>query len=174
MSEEVKYVNKKVKRIDENLESTASSDPDLPVANPVVSMAGTVYVMDRDDAATLVEDLKDKKQVVATKNVKTDRGIYSAPPEDKMEEVSYQDYMKSKEVDLTSPSKAQSTIDKLRDLIGKTADVAQVVLEELKNKKALANYRFIPIGGIATMELQPGRVQLLVDHQKKIVDVNIS
>jgi hypothetical protein len=93
-----------------------------------------------------------------------------------MEEISYEDYIKSKQVGLTSPNmtEAKSATQRVHDLVGKTAENARSVLEDMANKKQVASFRFIPIGMPMSMELEPGRVQVVCDASKKVIDVSIS
>lgn len=156
--------------------------------NPVVGSGGVTYVMDPQELREMMaeNDLtanitpksaspKNKQQTGSTvkKNkVVTVKSKNDHPP---MEEVSYDSFVKIRDNSQFSVSDYKEDATKtVKDLIGKTFDYALAIVEDLKSRKVLSNYRFVPIGTVSSFEVQPGRVQLLLDAQKNVVDVTIS
>jgi hypothetical protein len=142
-------------------------------------------VKKRGDFVVVEDTSDDDKEVVSAKtspkaSIKTheinNTITVHAPKDEEMEEVSYKDYLKSKEVALTSPNEeeAQSATTTILNLRGQTAEQARSVLADMKEKKQIAEFRFIPIGMPMSMEVDPGRVQVLCDANKKVVDISIS
>jgi len=140
---------------------------------PVHSFGGTFSVLNSKVDDEALEGIS----TPTTKMVNTNGVISMTQVEDKvgeveMEEVSYDDWEKSQESEL---SKGNITSAKLVDeLVGKTVEVASKILESLKGSGKITEFRIIPIGSPGTMDFQPGRVQVLKDHSGKIVDVEIS
>lgn len=173
---------KKMKRVDDTAKET-EEQPLQP--NPVVSSPSGVFVMDKNDLKEMLEEEKvvpkgspedaSKQKVNAAKKtnkiITVDAAQGNHPP---MEEVSYESFLNVKDVEIAKGDVHVSTTDKIKALIGEHIETAKSVLEDLKNKKVLANYRFVPVGSVTTLDLQPGRVQLVVDMSKKIIDVTIS
>ena len=97
------------------------------------------------------------------------------PPEDQMEEVSYKDLAKEKQAAIVEGDadtrKAISEI--VRGLIDKSADAAKVVLEDLLGKKQISDYRMVPMGAPVSMEFEAGRVQVVLDAGKRVIDVQL-
>jgi hypothetical protein len=117
------------------------------------------------------------------------RGLVSVlPPKDskediervgdkeEMQEVSYEEYMKSKQSAITNPgtNAGISATQRVNDLVGKSAQEARLVLDDMKANRQLVSYRFVPIGMPMSLEVEPGRVQVLVDASKRVIDVNVS
>ena len=70
--------------------------------------------------------------------------------------------------------KKESLTDKVDALLGKTAKEAIGVLSEMKKAKEIASFRLVPMGQAMTMEVIPGRVQLLLDAKETVITVEIS
>lgn len=141
--------------------------------------SGAVVVM--DEQATLEADvgtaMPKKARTEAAKASMGMSGVIAVnAPDEEMEEVKFADFDKTQESALTQAgtSAAKSATEIVRDLIGGSATKAKEVLEEMHQKKLVSSYRFVPIGQPMTMEVAPGRVQVLIDAAKRVIDIQIS
>jgi hypothetical protein len=62
----------------------------------------------------------------------------------------------------------------LKAMIGNPLSAAQDYLDLLKKNKVISTYKVIPIGMVTTLEMEPGRVTVIIDPQKNIIDIEIS
>lgn len=62
----------------------------------------------------------------------------------------------------------------LKGMVGSQFDSVKDYLDKLKESKIIATYRVVPIGMSTTLELEPGRVTVVTDSTKKIIDIQIS
>lgn len=142
---------------------------------PVKTPSGAVLVMggekDEQEVAAPVS-----KPVVAGNLSKGTSGMIAmnAPADDEMEEVSFEELQKSQKSDLTGPQAEKTATQIINDLIGKGANAAKEVLEGFLSSKKITSYRIVPIGQPMTMDISPGRVQVLIDAQKRVIDIQIS
>jgi len=159
----------KMRRVDA---SEVSADEEQSPTEAVKFAMDTVVVVEKDVQEIAAEEVSQSSSPVISKN---SSGVVTLEQDD-MEEVSYNDYVKMTESALTSKNSNQemSAKQKILDLIGKSADYVKDALESMVREKAIVEYRFVPIGMPATMEVAPGRVQVLIDSTKRVIDVQIS
>jgi len=62
----------------------------------------------------------------------------------------------------------------LKSMIGSQLDSIEGYLNELQEKKVFSTWRKVPIGMARTMEMEPGRVSVVVDLTDKVIDIEIS
>jgi len=101
-----------------------------------------------------------------------------APPETETggvklvtEEVHYQDFVKG---DAQIIKDMVDYTNEIKSMIGSTADVVGEYLVMLKEKKAIIDFKIIPIGGLTTLEQQAGVVTVIKDATNMVVDIEIS
>jgi hypothetical protein len=141
-------------------------------AGPVKTGSGAVVFNPAEDALSDDTVLPKSNTAKIAKDV-TGTISVSAPAEE-MQEVSFNDWQKGQESALTSPgAAAQSATDMVKNLVGKSADAAKSVLDELVTSKHVSSFRFVSIGAPMTMDVAPGRVQLVLDAMKRVIDVQI-
>jgi hypothetical protein len=156
----------------------------MKVRTPKKAGGGSVVVFDEGESNLPIEVLpnattavSDKmKDIVSVKAPEDSPEMKASLGPREMQEISYEEYVKSRQVALTNPSinEVDDATKRVNDLIGKDAHKARDVLEDMRGKKQLVSYRFLPIGMPMSMEVEPGRVQVLVDAAKKVVDISIS
>lgn len=141
---------------------------------PVKTPSGAVLVMggEKDEQETASVS----KPVVAGNLTKGTSGMIAmnAPADDEMEEVSFEELQKSQKSDLTGEQAEKTAQQVINDLIGKGANAAKEILEGFLSSKKITSYRIVPIGQTMTMDVSPGRVQVLIDAQKRVIDIQIS
>lgn len=89
-----------------------------------------------------------------------------------MEEVSYEDWAQSQKSDLSEGKLSASQL--VTELVGKSVAAAKELLQGMKQKGQITDFRVAPIGTALSMDFQPGRVQVLSDHTGNVVDVEVS
>lgn len=172
----------KMKRVDAEQPSTETAGAEeeqsaskLVVRQPVKTGTGVVVMSGDEDKVSQPESSEETQP-----QIDLNRGVVSVSPpnalEEEMEEVSYETWLAEQNVDVASddPSVAANPNQLIQAIIGKSKDVAQKVLDKMKEDRQISDFRFIPIGMPMTMELNPGRVQVLTDAGGRVISVEIS
>ena len=166
-----------LKRADEG----AYKDTDFQVKTAMKAGDGVIVMQDENQNENIeVKATTDNNTTVVADKVTNFTSVHAPDNTDEeeaqMEEVSYEDYIKSKQVAINSPNAAESEnpTKRVQAIIGQSADAAKKVLDDMMDKKQIASFRFIPIGMPFSMEIEPGRVQVLCDASRKVIDVSIS
>ena len=179
----------KMKRVDaqDTAEETVSSetlaDKARASVQPVRSFAGVTVVGSDEDLADMGMDVvvSDKPENVdqpvahdqkVAESSKNDSGVVTvSAKEEEMEEVSYKDWAKDQKSELSVGN--VSVKDRVESLVDLTKTEASKVLEGLKGKGDITTYRVMPMGVPFSFDVQPGRVQLLIDATERVIQVQI-
>lgn len=139
---------------------------------PVQAFGGT-FVVAGDDPESTPETSSALHQV--TTPVRNNGVVSAIAPEQgeqEMEEVSYEEWAESQKSDLSEGKLSPTQL--VKELVGKSVATAENLLGLMKQRGEITEYRVVPIGAPMSMEVQPGRVQVLSDHAGNVVDVEIS
>jgi hypothetical protein len=71
-------------------------------------------------------------------------------------------------------SKLDDVATEIRNMAGNAYDDVKAYLDTLKKDGVIVAYRPVPIGATTTLELNPGRVTVVVDANGMIIDAEMS
>ena len=173
------------------VDDAQSNDSDLKegggskmlIRQPFKTSSGAVVVSNiEDEEASLPEDESaDAEPFVPQQTAEASkaRGMVTvsvADDDDEMEEVSYEEWSRDQASDIASddPGIYSDPTTVVRSLSGKSEEYARGLLDEMKREGKIADFRFVPMGQPMTLEVNPGRVQCLVDGMGNVINVEIS
>lgn len=165
-----------VQRSNESVDKSEIRPRATSTVRPVKSFNGMFVVSGDEEPDALAKPVKQNaaiKQVI-NKGVVTTVAVQKEEKnmEQEMQEVSYEEWSKDQESDL---SKGKLTASELvTELVGKSVATAENLLSMMKQRGEVSEYQVVPIGAPATMEFNPGRVRVLSDHAGNVVDVEVS
>lgn len=182
----------KMRRVDDSEDSSSDvkegGGSKMLIRQPVKTSSGAIVVSNIEDEVDEVRTESTEpfvpQQTAEPEKARGGLVTVSAPQdaladdddEDEMEEVSYEDWAREQQSDISSdnPSVYSDPTNAVRALAGKTEKFAKKLLTEMKNDGKIADFRFVPMGQPMTLEMNPGRVQCLVDGMGNVINVEIS
>lgn len=180
----------KMKRVDVEdtggVKEVQGEDPIVQMAEdaregvkPVRSFNGVAVVGSDDDIAametTVSEGNKQQEEVVQKVGAmsKDEDGVVTVntdDDDDEMEEVSYEDWASSQKSVLADGEDVKAQVE---NLVSLDQTEAEKVLSDLEKNGKITSYRIMPMGAPFTFDVSPGRVQVLLDATKKVIQTQI-
>lgn len=182
----------KMKRVDDNGDNGSvikdGGGAKMMIRQPVKTSSGAIVVSNVEDEVDepVVENTEpfvpqqtaepSKVRGVVTVSAPNDALADVDGEDEEMEEVSYEDWAREQQVAISSdnPNVSADPTTAVRALAGKTEKFAKKLLTEMKEDGKIADFRFVPMGQPMTLEMNPGRVQCLVDGMGNVINVEIS
>lgn len=167
----------KMKRVDfENTGGTDGAKGNEEVSSMEIKQVhnfnGVSVMASDEDIAVMETSNATKEDSVQKVGVmeKNEAGVISVSTDDEMEEVSYEEWAKAESSDLSKGVDLRSELD---NLVSMDEEEAKKKLIDLKDKGRISSYRIMPIGAPFTFDVIPGRVQVLIDAAKKVIQTHI-